>query len=62
MLLNYKKMKDYWKNRNVMVTGSKGFIGKWLCKELTKKGSEFVRKKGIKDEDDVVRRIHKGRV
>ena len=29
--------------------------------ELTKKGSDFARKKGIKNEDDVVKRIHKSR-
>ena len=29
--------------------------------ELTKRGSEFAKKKGIKGEDDVIKRIHKGR-
>lgn len=29
--------------------------------ELTKRGSDFAKKKGIKNEDDVMKRIHKGR-
>lgn len=29
--------------------------------ELTKRGSVFAKKKGIKNEEDVVKRIHKGR-
>lgn len=29
--------------------------------ELTKRGSDFVKKKGIKNEEDVIKKIHKGR-
>ena len=27
--------KLFWKNKNVLVTGGSGFIGSWLCKQLT---------------------------
>jgi len=33
---------NFWKNKKVMVTGSEGFIGKWLCERLTKKGAYLV--------------------
>ena len=33
-------MSDAWKNRNVFITGSTGFIGCWLTKELVESGAK----------------------
>lgn len=33
---------SYWKNRNVFVTGSTGFLGKWLTQTLVEKGANVV--------------------
>lgn len=44
-------MKNFWKNKNVMVTGSEGFIGSWLCKELTKRQANLI---PIKKQTDFV--------
>lgn len=33
------KIKNFWKDRNVFVTGATGFIGSWLVKTLVSKGA-----------------------
>ena len=35
-----KKMKIFWKNKKVFVTGSTGFLGSWLTKHLVDLGAE----------------------
>ena len=34
------KEKDFWENKKVFVTGSTGFIGRWLVNELLSKGAK----------------------
>ncbi len=34
--------KNFWKDRNVFVTGCSGLLGSWLTKELTSKGANVV--------------------
>jgi len=33
---------EFWKNRNVFVTGGTGFLGSWLVKDLVQKGASVV--------------------
>jgi len=33
------KMEDFWKGKNVFITGADGFIGSWIAKTLVEKGS-----------------------
>jgi CDP-glucose 4,6-dehydratase len=35
-------MSDAWKNKNVFITGSTGFIGCWLTKELVESGAKVI--------------------
>jgi len=35
-------MSNFWKNKNVFVTGGNGFIGSWLTKGLVEKGARVV--------------------
>jgi len=35
-------LKNYWKNRNVFITGSTGFLGSWMVKYLVEKGANIV--------------------
>jgi len=35
-------MKNFWENRNVLVTGADGFIGSWLTKNLLQKNANVV--------------------
>ena len=34
-------MDDFWKGKNVFVTGADGFIGSWVAKALVEKGANF---------------------
>jgi len=34
--------KNYWKNKNVFVTGCTGFLGSWLTKDLLNKGANVI--------------------
>jgi len=34
-------IKNYWKNKNVFITGATGFLGSWLTKYLLEKGSNI---------------------
>ena len=36
------KDKNFWKEKNVLVTGADGFIGSWLAKSLIEKGANVV--------------------
>ena len=36
----YDRLKDHYKGRRVLVTGSTGFKGAWLCRMLTLLGAE----------------------
>ncbi len=33
---------EFWKNRNVFVTGGTGFLGSWLIKDLVEKGASVI--------------------
>ena len=33
-------MADYFKNKNILLTGGAGFLGQWVYKELIKKGAD----------------------
>lgn len=35
-------MSEFWKDRNVFITGANGFVGSWITKELVKKGANAV--------------------
>jgi len=34
-------MDDFWSNKNVMVTGTTGFLGGWLCRRLVDEGARI---------------------
>jgi CDP-glucose 4,6-dehydratase len=33
---------DFWKDRNVLVTGCTGLLGSWLTKSLSEKGANTI--------------------
>lgn len=35
-------MNEFWKDRNVFITGGNGFVGSWVAKELVRKGANTV--------------------
>lgn len=35
-------MSEFWKDRNIFITGANGFVGSWITKELVKRGANTV--------------------